>query len=53
MAPMVASMICADNSKTKLDTETRQHPIADKSADNSDRHVTNYAKAGPLNNLTG
>jgi hypothetical protein len=36
-----------------MDTESRQQPVADEGADNSDCHVTNDAKAGPSHNPTG
>jgi hypothetical protein len=53
MAPMVASMIAPIIPKPTWIPRRGNIQIADKSVDNPDRHVTNYAKSGPLNNLTG
>jgi hypothetical protein len=42
-----------DKSETKMDTELRHQPVADEGADNSDDHVADEPKAGPLHDLTG
>jgi hypothetical protein len=43
----------ADNSVAKMDSELRQQPVADEGTDNSDYHVTNYAKTRPPDDLAG
>jgi hypothetical protein len=42
-----------DNSHAKMDIEPGQQPVADEGADHTDYHVTDEAKAGSPDDLTG
>jgi hypothetical protein len=43
---------CADHSRTEMDTELRQQPASDQSAQNPDNEVPDDPKAGASDNLT-
>jgi hypothetical protein len=43
---------CADHARTEMDTELRQQPASDQSAQNPDNEVTDDPKSGASYNLT-